>query len=272
VAAAILAAALLATWLPGAPLDDRLGRLAAIPGVARGADLFDRWVEGLVPLLFLVFLIPGVTYGFVTGVVRATSDVTRLMVEATAGMAPVVVLAFFAAQFIEYFKFSNLDRMLASSGGAWLAAADLPPTLLLVTFVGLSAAFDLLVVSMSAKWAAFAPVFVPMFMVAGISPELTQCAYRIGDSVANLVTPLNPYVVLLLVATRRYAPRAGVGTLVAAMVPYAVAFAITWTALLVAWITLGIPLGPGARLWFTFARTAACSSAASSVGATWTPG
>jgi aminobenzoyl-glutamate transport protein len=250
IALAVVASAIVALAVPGAPLDDALGRMSSVPGVARRADQFDRWVESIVPLLFLAFLLPGLAYGWLTGVIRRGSDAARLLTEATSGMAPVIVLAFFAAQFIEYFKYSNLDKMLAYSGGAWLAAAPLPPALLLVAFVLVTATFDVFVVSMSAKYAMFAPVFVPMFMVAGISPELTQCAYRIGDSIGNLVTPLNPYLVILLVVMRRYAPRAGVGTLLAVMLPYAIVFGVTWIAFLIVWIGLGAPLGPSAPLWY----------------------
>ncbi len=246
----VIAAAIAAASVTGAPLDDSLGRLSSVPGVARRADQFDRWVEAIVPLLFLAFLLPGLVYGWITGVIRRGADAARLLTDATAGTAPVIVLAFFAAQFIEYFRYSNLDKMLAYAGGAWLAEAQLPPTLLLVSFIVLTATFDIFVVSMSAKYAMFAPVFVPMFMVAGISPELTQCAYRIGDSVGNLVTPLNPYLVILLVVMRRYAPRAGVGTLLATMMPYAITFGVTWIAFLIVWIGLDAPLGPSGPLWY----------------------
>jgi aminobenzoyl-glutamate transport protein len=101
---------------------------------------------------------------------------------------------------------------------------------------------------MSAKYAFLAPVFVPLFMQLGISPELTQAAYRIGDSCINTVTPLNPYLVILLVLAQRYRPRAGIGTLVALMLPYAIAFLVSWTLLLLAWVALGIPLGPAGPL------------------------
>jgi aminobenzoyl-glutamate transport protein len=104
---------------------------------------------------------------------------------------------------------------------------------------------------MSAKYAFFAPVFVPMFMQAGIAPELTQAAYRVGDSVSNVITPLNPYVVILLVFMQRYAKDAGIGTLVALMLPYAIVFAVVWSALLVAWVGLGVPLGPSGPLFYT---------------------
>ncbi len=224
-----------ATWIPGAPLDGVSGR-------------FPRWVAVIVPLLFLVFLVPGLVYGFVTGKLRSDKDVAKMLGETMSDMGPYIVLAFFAAQFIACFAQSNLGEMLAISGGQVLARAQLPTAGLMVGFVGVVMLGNLFIGSMSAKYAFFAPVFIPMFMQVGVSPELTQAAYRVGDSVTNVITPLNPYVVILLVFLKRYVPRAGIGTLVALMLPYAVAFAAAWTVMLVTWIQLGLPLGPDGPL------------------------
>jgi aminobenzoyl-glutamate transport protein len=158
------------------------------------------------------------------------------------------VLAFFAAQFIAYFAHSGLGEMLAIAGGQLLTRAALPDALLMVGFIGVVVVANLFIGSMSAKYAFFAPVFVPMFMQVGISPELTQAAYRVGDSVSNVITPLNPYVVILLVFMRRHMPRAGIGTLVALMLPYTLVFAAVWTALLVLWMLAGVDLGPAGPL------------------------
>jgi aminobenzoyl-glutamate transport protein len=165
-----------------------------------------------------------------------------------AGMGPYIVLAFFAAQFVAYFSHSRLGEMLAIAGGAALAQADLPTPALVGAFIGVVAAGNLAIGSMSAKYAFFAPVFVPMFMQVGISPELTQAAYRVGDSVTNVITPLNPYVVIILVFMQRWVPKAGIGSLVALMLPYAIAFGVTWSALLLVWVALGWPLGPAGPL------------------------
>ncbi|MEE8580465.1 MAG: AbgT family transporter, partial [Myxococcota bacterium] len=232
VGAALLLAA---RFAPGGPLDGMDGP-------------FPRWVAAIVPLIFFGFLLPGLTYGISTGAVRSDKDVARMMSETMAGMGGYIVLAFFAAQFIAYFKFSGLGEMLAISGGRLLARADLAPGLLMVSFIGVVMVSNLFFGSMSAKYAFFAPVFVPMFMQVGISPELTQVAYRIGDSVSNVVTPLNPYMVIILMFMRRYVPRSGIGTLVALMLPYALAFALTWSSMLVVWIWLGSPLGPAGPL------------------------
>jgi len=216
--------------LPGAPLHGLDGR-------------FPRWVSAIVPLLFLGFLLPGVVYGAAVGKLRSDKEVAAMMSESMSGMGSYIVLAFFAAQFIEWFRYSNLGEMCALAGGRALASAGLPDSALMVAFIGVVAAGNLFIGSMSAKYAFFAPVFVPMFMAAGISPELTQAAYRIGDSATNVITPLNPYMIIVLAFLRQHAPRAGIGTLVALMLPYAIAFLLAWTALLVIWIEIGIPLG-----------------------------
>lgn len=234
---------------PGDPVRHRLGDSVRnrMPGVA---DAFDRWAESIVPLILILFLIPGVVYGWKTGSVRGGRDVAKLMTESMAGMAPVIVLSFFAAQFIEYFKFSNLDRMLAYTGGTWLAGANLPPWALIAAFILVTMTFNLLIASMSAKYTLFAPIFVPMLMLAGISPELTQAAYRVGDSVTNILTPLNSYVVIILVVVQRYAPKSGIGTLISMMVPYTIVFTIAWTILIVVWMQTGLELGPNGPLTY----------------------
>ncbi|MDJ0850868.1 MAG: AbgT family transporter [Myxococcota bacterium] len=230
-----VAVATAATWIPGAPLHGSDGR-------------FPRWVSVIVPLIFLGFLLPALVYGAATGAIRNDKDAARILGEVMAGMGPYVVLAFFAAQFIAYFAHSGLGEMLALSGGRLLTRAQLPDAALMTGFVAVVGVANLFIGSMSAKYAFFAPVFVPMFMQVGISPELTQAAYRVGDSVSNVITPLNPYVVILLVFMQRYVPRAGVGTLVALMLPYALAFAVAWSVLLVAWIGTGAGLGPAGPL------------------------
>lgn len=234
--------------IPGWPFDDARGRMGAIPGLSRAGDHFDRWVEAIVPLLFILFLLPGIVYGVAVKTVRNSTDAARLMVESMAGMAPIIVLAFFAAQFIEYFKYSNLDKMLAYTGGEFLAGANLSPSVLMVAFVLLTAVFNLFVGSMSAKYAMFAPIFVPMFMIIGISPELTQAAYRIGDSTTNIITPLNAYLVIILVVMQKYAPRAGMGSLISMMLPYTITFTIVWLAMLLLWMGAGFSLGPDGPL------------------------
>ncbi len=212
--------------------------------------VFARWVDAIVPLLFLGFLVPGIAFGTVNGTVTGDRDVARLMFQSIAAMAPIIVLAFVAGQFVAYFQHSGLDRMMAMAGGMWLGKAGLSPYVLVVAFIGVTLVFNLFMGSMSAKYALFAPIFVPMFMLVGISPELTQAAYRVGDSVSNIITPLNAYLIIILVVMQRYVPRGGMGTLIATMFPYTVVFTIVWTIMLLLWMWLGLPLGVDGPLWY----------------------
>lgn len=246
VAGAVAFAACMALILvPGAPLHAAAGEAP-------------RWGGAIVPILFFVFLVFGLTYGLSTGSLkeetgakRVDGALARMMASTMADMGPYIVLAFFAAQFVEFFNHSNLGLMLAILGGEFLAGVQLPPQLLIALFIVVVMLGNLFIGSASAKYAFFAPVFVPMFMAVGISPELTQAAYRVGDSCTNIITPLNPYFVVLLVFMQKYVPRAGLGTLVSMMVPYAMVFAVVWTAVIVLWVTLGIPLGPGGPVTYT---------------------
>jgi aminobenzoyl-glutamate transport protein len=211
-------------------------------------NIFPRWVKAIVPLVFIVFIIPGIAYGVVQKKIRNDRDVTKLLTESMAGMASIIVMAFFAGQFVEHFKYSGLDKMLAMAGGQALGEAALPTSLLLVTFILMTMCFNMFVGSMSAKYTMFAPIFIPMFMMVGIAPELTQCAYRIGDSVTNCITPLNPYMVIMLAFMKNIAPKGGMGTLIATMLPFSIVFSIVWTIMLLFWVAFGIPLGPDGHL------------------------
>jgi len=226
--------------------------MIAIPGAPlHGKGIrFDRWAEVIVPMLFFCFVVPGIAFGVAMGQFKNDKDVAKGLIDTMATMAPIIVLAFFAAQFIEHFRWSGLDVMLAMAGGQFLGQAQMSPMLLIVAFIGITALFNLFVGSMSAKYALFAPIFVPMFMMVGIAPELTQAAYRVGDSVTNIVTPLNSYLIIILVFMQRYVPKGGMGTLIATMLPYSIVFGIVWTLMLLVWMALGIPLGPDGALWY----------------------
>lgn len=206
---------------------------------------FPRWVEATVPLLFFFFLVPGLIYGYAAGTVRNSKDFARHLGSTMAELGPYIVLAFFAAQFIAIFKYTYLGEMLALTGGAWLASMQLSLYILLFGFILLACLGNLFIGSMSAKYAFMAPVFVPMLMQTGVAPELTQLAYRIGDSVTNVITPFNPYMIVVLAALQKYQPHAGIGSLISLTLPYSVAFLCAWLILLGVWIWLGIPLGPG---------------------------
>lgn len=209
-----------------------------------------RWSQAIVPCIFFVFLVPGLVYGLLTGAIKSLGDISKAFIDSMVSMAPVIVMAFFAAQFVEAFRYSNLDAMIANAGGKTLAAADLPTPVLVVAVIFLVIVLDIVIASMSAKWTAMAPILVPMLMMAGMSPELTQVAYRIGDSVVNVVTPLNSYIIVILACLQRYRPKAGIGNLISLMLPYSFAFFVVWTLFLLAWTFLDLPLGPGAKLWY----------------------
>jgi aminobenzoyl-glutamate transport protein len=206
---------------------------------------------GLVTFIFIFGLVPGIAYGCAAGTLRSDHDVMNGMSAAMRSLGGYIVLAFFAAQFIAYFNWTNLGVITAVSGAQFIQHAGFhdSPTLVLVAFVVVAAIVNMLLASASAKWALMAPVFVPMFMLLGLTPEVTQAAYGIGDSVTNVITPLMGYFPLVLTFAQRYEPKAGIGTLVAMMLPYSVVFLITWTALLVLWLWLRLPVGPGAGLF-----------------------
>lgn len=207
-----------------------------------------RWIIAIVPIIFFLFLLPGIAFGRSMGTIRGGRDVARLMGESLASTAPVMVLAFFAGQFIAYFKYSQLDQLLAYSLGKSLAGSGLSPLLLIAGFIVMVMVLNILVSSASAKWTLLAPVFVPIFMLLQTSPELTQAAYRVADSCTNIVTPLNPYLVLVLAACRTHAPSTGTGTVLSLMAPYSLVFAVVWTLFLLGWSALDLPLGPGGGL------------------------
>lgn len=216
----------------------------------RPAEPQPRWSGAIVPLIIVIFLTPGLAYGIATGALRTQKDVSRAFIHSMESMAPVIAMAFFAAQFIECFRYSRLDQMLAFVGGDMLASSGLPPLALLLGIVAVTMVVNLLMSSMSAKWTMLAPILVPMMMMVGISPELTQCAYRVGDSATNIVTPLNTYAIVILAVIQRYRPASGMGQLIALMVPYSIAFAVAWAVLLLLYVWVGLPTGPSAPLWY----------------------
>ncbi|MCY2963752.1 MAG: AbgT family transporter [Planctomycetota bacterium] len=207
--------------------------------VGRDAPL----MKAIVPLIFLLFLIPGIVYGSLAGTIRSHRDVIKGMTKSMSSMGYYMVMAFFAAQFTAAFAQSNLGVLTAVEGAMQMKKLNLPPQVTIVGIILLTAVLDLLIGSASAKWAILAPIFVPMLMNLGISPELTQAAYRIGDSTVNIVTPLMPYFPLVVVYAQRYVKSTGIGTMVSLMIPYSLLFLLGWTVLLLIWWKVGIPLG-----------------------------
>jgi aminobenzoyl-glutamate transport protein len=204
--------------------------------------------DSMVTLIFLAFFVPGVAYGLAAGKIRSDHDVMKMTSDAMAGMAGYIVLAFCAAQFVSFFAWSNLGSIVAIAGAAFLKSIGLTHGPLLVGLILFTATLNLLITSASAKWAIVAPVFVPMFTLLGFTPEGTQAVFRVGDSSTNIITPLMPYMPLVIAFAQKYEPRIGLGTLLTLMLPYSIAFALGWTALLAFWLLLGIPLGPGSGM------------------------
>jgi len=223
-----------AAWPTGSPLRGKDGGLTTA-----GAPL----MEAIVPLIFLIFLIPSVVYGYAAGTVKSHRDIVQGMSKSMSTLGYYLVLAFFAAQFTYAFRESNVGTLLAVKGASLLQWLQLPGPVTIVGIIVITVLVDLLVGSASAKWAIMAPIFVPMLMQVGLSPELTQAAYRIGDSTTNIITPLMPYFPLVVVFCQRYVKSTGIGTLVALMLPYSLTFLVGWTVLLIVYWTLNIPLG-----------------------------
>lgn len=203
-------------------------------------------MRSIVPLIFLLFLIPGVVFGYVAGKFRSSKDMVDAMTKAMTGMSYYIVMAFFCALFVNAFAGSNIGALLALKGATVLKSMALPGSVTMFGIIFLTAFVNLFVGSASAKWALLAPIFVPMLMQVGISPELTQAAYRVGDSSSNIITPLMPYFPLVVVYCQKYVKRTGIGTLVSIMLPYSLTFLVCWTIFLILYWTLGIPLGFGA--------------------------
>jgi aminobenzoyl-glutamate transport protein len=238
-AAGALAVVLLLLTVPqGGPLRDP----------QTGSLLHSPFLSGIVAIIFVAFFTPGLAYGIATGSIRSDADVVRMMGTTMSGLGSYIVLVFAAAQFVALFSWTHVGVITAIKGAEMLRAVGMTGIPLVVSFIFVSAALNLLMGSASAKWAIMAPVFVPMFMLLGYTPELTQAAYRIGDSSTNVITPMMSYFALILTFVQKYRKDAGIGTVVALMLPYSAVFVLAWSAFLIGWMMLGLPLGPGAGL------------------------
>ncbi len=200
-------------------------------------------MRSIVPLIFLLFLFPAIAYGIAANTVKSSKDIVAGMSKSMSTMGYYIVMAFFAAMFTDAFGRSNLGALLALKGANFLQALAMPGQVTIGGIILVTASVNLLIGSASAKWALLAPIFVPMLMQVGLSPELTQAAYRVGDSSTNIITPLMPYFPLVVVFCQRYVRQAGIGTVVSMMLPYSFTFILVWTMFLLAFWGLGIPLG-----------------------------
>ncbi|MDT8308731.1 MAG: AbgT family transporter, partial [Bacteroidales bacterium] len=222
-------------------------------GFFRGDDggfLSSPLIKGVVAMLFLSAGLTGLAYGFTIGTYKNDADVMKGMASSMKTLANYLVLVFFAAQFVAFFNWSNLGIILAVEGANLLIASDLGLIPMMILFVVLSATINMLMGSASAKWAILAPIFIPMFMIMGYSPELSQMVYRVGDSVTNIISPMMSFFALIIAFIQKYEPKAGIGTVISTMVPYSIAFFLAWVILLIGWLWLNIPLGPDAGIHY----------------------
>jgi aminobenzoyl-glutamate transport protein len=214
-----------------------------------GSILQSPFMTGIVTLISLYAALAGIVFGRLSGRYKHWGDFVEGMEQHMATMAAYLVLMFFAAQFVNYFAWSNLGSILAIGGAQLLQQLALPAIVILLLLVLISTIADLFIGSASAKWALMAPVFVPMLLLAGLTPESAQVAYRIGDSCANIITPLMPYFGVVVAFAQKYQKDLGVGSLIAVMLPYSVAFLLGWSGLLTLWVIADLPLGPGAQVF-----------------------
>ena len=237
--------------------------VGSVPGAgflrdATTGDLLKSpFLSGVVVIIFLYGVIAGVAFGVGAGTIKSDSDVIKAMSASMSTLGGYLVLVFFAAQFVAFFNWTQLGLVFAVEGADFLKSLGLPTVPLFICFILLTATVNLFMGSASAKWALMAPVFIPMFMLLGYSPEMTQTAYRVGDSVTNIISPMMSYFALIIAFFQRYEPKAGIGTLVATMLPYSIVFLIGWSAMFGLWIWLELPIGPDSPLMYLPAAPAA---------------
>jgi aminobenzoyl-glutamate transport protein len=233
---AVLVPICLLTFLPDAPLRD------PVTGDIIGDSPF---MDSLIVIITIIFFAAGLAYGRGAGTMRTSDEVLASITKSWAGLASLLFLFLLIAQFIAYFNYSNMAQVAAVKLGDWLEEANVGAVWLLIAFVIVTLLVDFIMPAAIAKWAILAPIFIPLFMRLDIAPQTVLAAYRVGDSPANVITPLMAYFPLIVIFTQRYKKDAGIGTVVAMMLPYVLVLTVVWTLFFVAWYVLGIPLGPG---------------------------
>lgn len=201
------------------------------------------FMNGLIALIMVLFLVTGSAYGYGAGTLTSFTAIIKAMEKAMAGLGSLVLLFFVLSQFVAYFNYTNMGTILALNLAELLESANFPSLLLLLGFILVVAIIDLLITGAIAKWALFAPIFVPLLMTLAVAPEAVLAAYRIADSPINTITPLNAYFALVVGFAQKYDKNAGVGTVVSLMLPYVLVMFLLWTALFVVWQMLGLPWG-----------------------------
>ena len=218
-------------------------------GILRGEDgsvINGPFITGIVAILIIFFILVGVVYGKSTGTLKNASEIPVMMGKSLEGLTGYIVLTFVIAQFIQMFSYTNLSMIIAVKGADLLEAAGFTGIPLMIFFILMCCIVNLFMTSGTSKWYIFAPILVPMMMQLGYSPEFAQCIYRIGDSTTNAITPIYPYIPIAIGMAKKYDKEFGMGSLISMMIPYAVAFFIVWIVQLIVWITLNLPIGPGA--------------------------
>ena len=221
-------------------------------GILRGEDgavLQSPFMSGMIPLMTLFFLVAGLAYGIRTRTIKKGADVINYWTKSMSGLAGFVVLCFFAGQFVKAFSKSNLGLYLSVKGSEFLAETNLTGIPLIVVFILITMLINFMIGSASAKWALMAPIFVPMFMKIGFTPAFTQAAFRIADSVTNAISPLEPFMPFIIITAMKYDRKSGLGSIIATMLPLALAFAVSWILLIILWYVLDLPLGPGSTIF-----------------------
>jgi aminobenzoyl-glutamate transport protein len=224
--------------------------LLTLPGGAplrhpdTGAIVGDTpFMNSLIVVITAAFLGAGLGYGIGAGTMKSTTDVVHAIVKTLGSLSGLIFLLLIISQFVAYFSYTNIATVAAVNLGGALARSGLGTVTLLGGFVLLTFTVGILIPQIIPKWALFAPVFVPLFLQLGVGPEVVLAAYRVGDSPSNVINPLMPYFALIVTFVQRYQKDAGVGTVIALMLPYAVILLAVWTALLLVWYALGLPLG-----------------------------
>jgi aminobenzoyl-glutamate transport protein len=245
-------------WLNWADFLPGWGVLRDPDPTLTGPDSFRPMLRSVVTLIFVFFVIPGFVYGRVVGTMKNDRDIIDAMADAMRSMGLYIVLVFFAAQFVAFFNYSGLGQILAVLGADLLIALRLDNPLVFIPFILMCCVVNLSLGSASAQWAVTAPIFVPMLMTIGYSPEVIQAAYRIGDSTTNIITPMMSYFGLILAVATRYKRDLGIGTMISTMLPYSIFFLIGWIILFYVWVfALGLPVGPGAPTLYSLPEVAA---------------
>lgn len=209
------------------------------------------FMDSLVPIITILFFIPGLVYGRITKEIRDDKDVAAMMSATMASMGMFIVLSFTAGQFVAWFAESNMGLIIGVYGAEFLQSIKLTGIPLVLLFIVIAAFINLFIGSASAKWAMMAPIFVPIMMNLGYSPELTQMAYRVADSATNIISPLMTYFAIIIAFAQKYDKKMGIGTLISVMFPYSMFFLLFWSITLIAWMLLGFDLGPGSGIYYT---------------------